>query len=309
MKMSLIVVTKNWESTLEQTIQSVGLLADQVIIINIRPTEKTAEVTERFGTLKKIFTWNKNYSEVRNLGLGFAKHPWVLSLEANEWIDEKLHVEIEKTKNSGTEGAYGAFLLPNSPFISSSLDMKQKKLILFKNRKWLSFKGRVHDDPIESLVEHQIAWAQMEGFLHRDFQYPPGSINFEYDYQLACQWADDAPTCAKAQYIAGCYALEKGYQLEAIDQFRKAAESQARRYFSVLALKKLSDIAFSWNWGDVVGREFLEKAIKIFDSEKKHPEFSYSIELKNHLCQLADETGSFLSVSRKFLADAESFFP
>lgn len=101
---SIIIITKNVETDIERCLKSVKW-ADEIIIVDSGSTDKTVEICQRY-TDKIIVTNWLGFGQQKNRALSYATKSWVLSIDADEWLDEKLALEIRQTLKAPQANAY-----------------------------------------------------------------------------------------------------------------------------------------------------------------------------------------------------------
>lgn len=103
---SAIVLSKNEEKNIESCLRSLSF-CDEIILIDDYSADKTIEIAEKNNAV--IFKRNlgNDFSEQRNFGLSKAKNKWVLFIDADEIVPEKLQKEIiTATQRRGINGYY-----------------------------------------------------------------------------------------------------------------------------------------------------------------------------------------------------------
>lgn len=97
-KLSVVIITLNEERNIARCLESVQSVADEILVVDSLSTDKTREICENF---KVRFVEQKflGYVEQKNFALKLASHEYVLSLDADEALDDKLKQEILKLKN------------------------------------------------------------------------------------------------------------------------------------------------------------------------------------------------------------------
>ncbi|OXA76070.1 Glycosyltransferase involved in cell wall bisynthesis [Flavobacterium aquidurense] len=103
-KLSVIILTFNEESYIGDAIQSVAF-ADEIIVLDSHSTDLTAKIVLDLGA-KIIFRKFDNYCNQRNHAIGSATGDWVLFLDADERVSDKLKNEILETINLNKSDAY-----------------------------------------------------------------------------------------------------------------------------------------------------------------------------------------------------------
>ncbi len=103
MKLSVVILTKNNQDTIEYAIKS-SLFANEVLIIDSGSTDKTLEIAKKYG-VKIIYQEWLGYSKQKQFGVNLAKNDWVFVLDSDEEITKELQAEIvdvlKKTKFQG----------------------------------------------------------------------------------------------------------------------------------------------------------------------------------------------------------------
>ena len=93
-RLSLIVIARNEEGSIGRCLRSASFASETVVVVN-HSTDKTAEIARSLGA-KVIETedW-PGFGPQKNRALDAATGDWVLSLDADEWIEPALAQEIQ----------------------------------------------------------------------------------------------------------------------------------------------------------------------------------------------------------------------
>jgi len=92
MKLSIVILTKNNQDTIEYAIKS-SLFADEILIIDSGSTDKTLEIAKRYN-VKIIHQEWLGYAKQKQFGVDMAKNDWVFVLDSDEEITKELQKEI-----------------------------------------------------------------------------------------------------------------------------------------------------------------------------------------------------------------------
>ncbi len=111
-KISATIITFNEEHNIERCLQSLQGIADEIIVIDSFSTDKTREICERYP-VKFIENEFKGHIEQKNFAITQASHDSILSLDADEALDEKLKNEITRVKSSFSSDSYSFNRLTN----------------------------------------------------------------------------------------------------------------------------------------------------------------------------------------------------
>lgn len=109
--LSIVIITKNEEKFIEDAIKS-ALFADEVIVLDSGSTDKTCEISKKFGA--KVFNqeW-LGFGKQKNKAVDLASNDWVFVLDSDERITEKLKKELCETLINPTFNAYKIARLNN----------------------------------------------------------------------------------------------------------------------------------------------------------------------------------------------------
>ncbi len=92
-RLSLIVITKNEEAAIARCLRSANF-ADEVVVVDQASTDKTAEIARGLGARVIVPPDWPGFGPQKNRALQAATGDWVLSLDADEWIEPVLAAEI-----------------------------------------------------------------------------------------------------------------------------------------------------------------------------------------------------------------------
>lgn len=85
--LSLIVITKNEEASIARCLGSVGF-ADEIVVVDSGSTDRTLEIARAHGANVFLRTDWTGFGPQKARALDLARGDWVLSLDADEWIEE-----------------------------------------------------------------------------------------------------------------------------------------------------------------------------------------------------------------------------
>lgn len=130
MKLTVLIPTYNCESIIKDCLESVKNIADEVLIADSFSKDGTLEIAGEYGA--RIIQRKYNYSaSQKNWAIPQAKNEWVLLIDSDERLSEKLKREIASLKSDPEK----ADLLKNI----SGFKIARRHVFLGK---WLRFGGR-----------------------------------------------------------------------------------------------------------------------------------------------------------------------
>lgn len=137
--LSVVIITFNEEQNIARCIHSVKMLADEIIVVDSCSTDRTVEIARSLGATiyQEKF---RGYIGQKNLAMQLASHNYILSLDADEELDEQLALSILNEKKSLLHRAYSMNRCTNycGRYIRHGLWYPDKKIRLFDRRiaKW-----------------------------------------------------------------------------------------------------------------------------------------------------------------------------
>ena len=112
MILSVVIITHNEEANIGRTLASVqSLVSDgkgEIIVVDSGSTDRTIEIAKPFGAKVFVEDW-KGYAAQKNSAIDKAAGDWILSLDADEEVDEELrealrHKILGETAHSVRDG-------------------------------------------------------------------------------------------------------------------------------------------------------------------------------------------------------------
>ena len=87
---TVVVLTKNEEDHIVDVIKNAQELTDKVLIVDSGSTDKTVELAEENKSKVVCRVWDNDFSAQRNFALKHVETDWVLYLDADERMSDKL---------------------------------------------------------------------------------------------------------------------------------------------------------------------------------------------------------------------------
>ena len=129
--LSVVIITYNEEVNLARTLESViPLVRDgkgEIIVVDSGSTDRTVEIARSFGAKVFVEEW-KGYAAQKNSAIDKASGDWILSLDADEEVDESLSSEIAVLGQ------------PAGPDQAARLEHLQRIRYVFTRQTWREFR-------------------------------------------------------------------------------------------------------------------------------------------------------------------------
>jgi glycosyltransferase involved in cell wall biosynthesis len=145
--LSAVIITLNEERNIERCLRSLQGVADEIVVVDSHSTDGTEAVCQQYGVRFIVADW-QGYVATKNWANEQAVFDWILSLDADEELDETLRNSIQREKQAGFPA--GAYTLRRAPWwcghpIRHSGWNPDRKVRLFNRRtaRWAG--GQVHE--------------------------------------------------------------------------------------------------------------------------------------------------------------------
>jgi glycosyltransferase involved in cell wall biosynthesis len=151
--LSVVIVCKNEADILGRTLQSLRGLTDDIVVYDNGSTDDTVSIARQFSVKVHEGVW-EGFGKTKNMAVALARHDWILSLDADEAIDNELK---------------------NTLLASSFTDDRMVYEIKFKNffgDKWLKYGEWGNDKHIRLFNRKKVSWD--EAPVHEELLFPDG---------------------------------------------------------------------------------------------------------------------------------------
>jgi len=127
-----VIITKNEEKNIQRCLDSLKPVAEEIIVVDSNSTDNTVALCQQAGARVIVQSW-LGYGPQKNLGNNAASHDYILSIDADEALDEQLTQAILEEKRKGLQGIYqlSRFNYYYGKFIKHGADYPDKKIRLF----------------------------------------------------------------------------------------------------------------------------------------------------------------------------------
>lgn len=109
---SVVIITFNEERNIERCILSVKSIADEILVVDSFSKDRTQEICEKHG-VRFVQHAFEGHIEQKNWAASQASFPHVLSLDADEALDETLQAQILAVKSNWIASGYEMNRLTN----------------------------------------------------------------------------------------------------------------------------------------------------------------------------------------------------
>ena len=104
-QISVVMMAKNAEETIEESLESLKDFDEVVLYLN-DSTDRTKEIAQHYKNVKIIMGTFIGFGKTKNEALKQSKHDWVLSLDSDEILNKTLISEIDRLNLQKYEVVY-----------------------------------------------------------------------------------------------------------------------------------------------------------------------------------------------------------
>ena len=150
-KLSVVIACRNGAHVIRETIKSFSGLTDDILIYDNGSTDDTQRIVMESMARLVEGSW-EGFGKTKNKANALAKYDWILSLDADEAIDEELKQNLVKLD------------------LSDNLKVYELKFKNFLGNKWLRFGEWGNDKHIRLFNRNQVKWNDAE--VHESLMFP-----------------------------------------------------------------------------------------------------------------------------------------
>lgn len=146
MKISLCMIVKNEEGTLNRCLNSVNNFVDEIIIVDTGSTDNTKEIAKKFNAKIYDFKWCDDFAKARNYAFSKSTKDYILWLDADDYItklNQEKFIDLKKSLSNVTDSVSMIYSLMRDEKGNTTNSLRRNRLVKRnKNFKWI---GRIHE--------------------------------------------------------------------------------------------------------------------------------------------------------------------
>lgn len=147
MKITACVIVKNEEKNLSRWIQTMDIVADELIIVDTGSVDRTKYIALQSRARVFSYRWKDDFAAAKNYALSKATGDWIIFLDADEYFSSR---QVQKNlikilKNFPLKNV-GVFLCPLVNIDAQGKIMGKSNIVrIFRNLPELRYQGRIHE--------------------------------------------------------------------------------------------------------------------------------------------------------------------
>jgi glycosyltransferase involved in cell wall biosynthesis/Tfp pilus assembly protein PilF len=229
LRISVCMIVRDEERLLEQCLQSIEADVDEIIVVDTGSRDRTLEIARRHPKVK-IFerVWQADFAEARNAALAEATCPWILVLDADEFLPAGFIPNIRQYLQHHNQRV-DAYVFSIVALDEDGVEVATDTLPvprLFANTGAYHFQGRVHE-LLTHTEQKQMVYVHIQGLpiYHQGYQTQVrlDKQKLQRDTQLMQQMIAEAPKdiATERMYLILGQGQENAQNLQkALDYYR-----------------------------------------------------------------------------------------
>lgn len=143
---SLCMIVKNEEETLERCLKSVEKVVDEFIIVDTGSTDGTKDICKKFNAKIYDFKWIDDFAAARNFAFSKATKNYILWLDGDDYFtDENIErfVKLKENFDDNVDAVAMEYSLSRDEQGNTTYSLKRNRLA--KREKSFKWIGRIHE--------------------------------------------------------------------------------------------------------------------------------------------------------------------
>lgn len=141
---SLCMIIKNEEDTLDKCLNSIKHCVDEIIIVDTGSDDKSKEIAFKYTDKVFDFEWCDDFAKARNFSISKATNSWILVLDGDEIVTDFNKATIEKFCEVN-EDKVGRIFRCNVYEDKFGTKKYNERVNRFFNKKYFKYDGIIHE--------------------------------------------------------------------------------------------------------------------------------------------------------------------
>ena len=242
--LTTVILTKNEEKTIKQVILNTQKCAANVLVVDSGSSDKTVEIAEKCGAKVVYSAWDDDFAAQRNFALQHVTTPWVLYLDADEFLDAELTAAIKNVLASDENKQYSMLRKSHAfGFEYKHGIFKPDEVIRLFKTKAVNWEGKVHERPVCEMPKERL-----KGYIEH-YTYENWQDWWNKAGHYTSIWAEDAykrnkKTSLGSAFFHAAYGFFRAYIIQAgfIDGWSGLYSSLQHFIYTLMKYLKLYEL-------------------------------------------------------------------
>ncbi len=180
---SVCMIVRNEEKTLERCLRALGDLATQIVVVDTGSTDRTVEIARSLGAEVYHFQWIDDFAAARNESLRHARGEWIFWLDADDELSPTAVAQLKNAAASGLADAYTCHVVSRLP---GGVEDAVPHTRLVRNGLGVRFHGRIHESLHQDLEQRGLKVLDTDiVIVHTGYASDPTTLRRKHERNLA----------------------------------------------------------------------------------------------------------------------------
>lgn len=166
---SLCMIVKDEESTLDTCLKSVSSLTDEIIIVDTGSTDRTKEIALRYTDKIFDYSWNDSFADARNFSISKASNEFILVIDSDEIVAELNLNEIKKLIQVNHK-KIGRIIRINEYTRSGTAYKYKERVNRLFSKKLFKYEGNIHEQVVAKDGENKETYNVPLTLIHSGYE-------------------------------------------------------------------------------------------------------------------------------------------
>ncbi|MGL5764656.1 MAG: glycosyltransferase, partial [Sarcina sp.] len=146
LKLSLCMIVRDEEKTLERCLNSVKEFIDEIILIDTGSIDETKQIGGMFGAKIFDYKWEENFAKARNYSFSKASGDYILWLDGDDYVmkeEKEKIINVLSGINKNVDYISGGYIIKRSEEGEVNLSLRRNRIV--KREKNFQWVGEVHE--------------------------------------------------------------------------------------------------------------------------------------------------------------------
>lgn len=171
---SAALIVKNEESLLPECLDSLKGIVSDIVVVDTGSTDNTKSIALSKGARVYDYPWHDDFSAARNESLRHCRGQWILVIDADERLVDGQHLLDTIGKVDSQVAGILVTIISSARNMNNHVDTFANSICrCFRNSPSIRYRGEIHEQIIDSILEHAYTLAQTQSTLvHLGYDLP-----------------------------------------------------------------------------------------------------------------------------------------
>ncbi len=151
--LTLCMIVKDEAELLPRCLDSVEGVVDEIVIVDTGSSDSTRDIARGRGARVIDHAFADDFAAARNAGLAAVTTPWVLVLDADEWLPEGSRAPLVRALSAPSANQAAGFFLNFDNDLGGGRSHVCALLRVFRSDPAVRFRYRIHEQVIPDLID------------------------------------------------------------------------------------------------------------------------------------------------------------